>query len=369
MYPEIEAVLDRAGYQKIQMNIIGISLSLKQTGERGAIVVTLDETTGHELSSEQFVHISEQIREFLKTRECYYNTFLYLLISEKESSERRLFENFQLYWRIIPSERSLLTYGNEDREFEDLLQPLTLLFPSVRSTGQKREANQNNVYRPNHPLQRLFGGQSIPYLNLFIVAVNVLIFFATDMLFFQNDSIVEWGALNWALVLNEGEWYRVFTSMFLHDGIQHIFNNMLVLLYIGSCVEQQLGSIRYGILYLGAGVLAGLTSMVYNMNLNENVYSLGASGAIFGVMGSLLFLVLFRKRYESGYNLRQIAIMVFFSLYGGFASQGVDNAAHVGGFIGGFLLTMVLSLFPGGGAVSYGKRMAGNHSNEFGGNR
>lgn len=144
--------------------------------------------------------------------------------------------------------------------------------------------------------------------------------------------------------MKQGEWYRLFTCMFLHNGIEHIFNNMLVLAFIGSSVELEIGSRRYGVLYIGSGILAGCTSMVYNMLRNDMVVSVGASGAIFGTVGAMLCLVLFRKGRRAGYSVRQIAWMAFLSLYGGFTSQGVDNAAHIGGFIGGFLIALLLTL-------------------------
>lgn len=152
------------------------------------------------------------------------------------------------------------------------------------------------------------------------------------------------GALGWYFVMEEGEWYRLFTSMFLHMDGSHLFNNLLVLGYIGSWVERELGSWRYGVLYLGSGLLAGCTSMLYNMVQNDYVVSVGASGAVFGTIGALLYLVLVQKRRKVQYNKRQIAFMAFFSLYGGFASQGVDNAAHIGGFVAGFALAGLLTM-------------------------
>ena len=84
--------------------------------------------------------------------------------------------------------------------------------------------------------------------------------------------------------------------------------------------------------------------MVYNMVQNDYLLSVGASGAIFGTVGAMLFLVVFHKGKKAQYSIRQIAWMAFLSLYGGFASQGVDNAAHFGGFAAGFLLAGLLTI-------------------------
>ncbi len=184
-----------------------------------------------------------------------------------------------------------------------------------------------------------------PKCNIIVVAINIAIFLITDLFLFSSaEALVEWGALGWYEVVRGGEWYRLLTSMFMHGGIDHIFSNMLVLFYLGSCLEQQVGSLRYVAIYLGSGILAGFTSMGYNMLLGDFAVSIGASGAVFGVMGALLCLVIFFRERAGDFNLRQMAVMVFFGLYGGFTDQGVDNAAHVGGLIGGFLLTAVLML-------------------------
>lgn len=354
MYPGIENILYQHGYQRISLNISGIALFLRQKQEIGTVVVTIDETTGLYLSREQFEHISETFRDFLRKRECYSAVFLYLLISEDDSSARRLFEDYENYWRIIPSENKLMVYEAGDGQFDELRPALERQFPGRRSFREQEAYAKQAPYGQQAMYGQRAGGflrnyapaafGKFPVVNAGIIIMNVIIFFGVDLFFFQDDRAAEWGALNWYRVREYGEWYRLLSSMFLHEGIQHIFNNMLVLMYIGSCVEQQIGKIRYGILYLGSGILAGFTSMVYNMTLDNQVYSLGASGAVFGVMGALLFLVLFRNKYAGGYNVRQIVVMVMFSLYGGFASQGVDNAAHIGGFIAGFLLAAGLSI-------------------------
>lgn len=363
MYPGIENILYQYHYQRIPLNVSGMALFLKQQQDRGLVVVTIDETTGLYLDRRQFEHISETFREFLRNRACYSGIFLYILISEDDTSANRLFEDYENYWRIVPSRNQLMVYESAGHLFDELRAPLERLFPGAARYGQQGYYQQGNYQQGNYqtgnyqtgnyqagPVQRGSASgffRTVPVVTVGIILLNVLIFLGMDLFFFQEDSIVEWGALNWYRVKEHGEWYRLFTSMFLHAGIRHVFNNMLVLVYIGSCVEQQIGKIRYGILYLGSGVLAGFASMVYNMSLGNQVYSLGASGAVFGVMGALLFFVLFRNKYAGGYSIRQIVIMVLFSLYGGISSQGVDNAAHIGGFIAGFLLAAGLSLSAG----------------------
>lgn len=333
MYRQIEYVLERYGYERITLNVAGIHLSFRQESGKGYCVVTLDETGGTVLSHDQFCHISYQIREFLQKRGCYYTYFLYLLLSDEDTSSRRLFQEQECFWRIVPSQGKLMVYETVDPGFMPLREPIERIVSSYEPAGTVAEP----------VAESRVGTRNIPWCNLIIIGINVLVFLVTD-LFAANSNLVDLGAMGWREVFQDGQWYRVVTSMFLHGGLDHIFNNMLVLAYIGSCLEQQIGSVRYGILYMASGILAGITSMVYNMVQNDYVVSIGASGAIFGIMGATLFWVLFRRDRGTPFQLRQIIVMVVLSLYGGFTSQGVDNAAHMGGFLSGFLLALVFTL-------------------------
>lgn len=181
-------------------------------------------------------------------------------------------------------------------------------------------------------------------VNIVLIICNVILFLITDFfgIFLESDWLNAVG-LTWQNVVHNQEYYRLITSMFFHADVHHLFNNMLVMFVIGEYVESYIGHRKYFILYFSTGIIAGFTSMVYNMFRNSYIISIGASGAIFGLMGALLMTVILQKGRRE-FNLRQMLFMVFFSLYGGFTSQGVDNAAHIGGFLGGVILTAIMCL-------------------------
>ena len=157
-----------------------------------------------------------------------------------------------------------------------------------------------------------------------------------------SEDISDKFALGWDLFFNKKEYYRIFTSMFVHAGIDHLYNNMIVLLVIGSYFELAVGKINYIIVYFSSGIIAGLTSMLYNMSDNDYVQSVGASGAIFGMTGGMIAVILINYFHAHSLDLMKIIFVAFLSLYGGFTSQGVDNAAHIGGIVSGFLVAFVL---------------------------
>ena len=149
------------------------------------------------------------------------------------------------------------------------------------------------------------------------------------------------GAMEAAAVLKDHEYYRLFTAMFMHFGINHLINNMLVLFVIGDNLERALGHVKYLILYLCCGIGAGWISL-YFQEPDVLTVSAGASGAIFGVIGGLLYAVAVNKGRLEDLSTRQLVVMIAFSLYFGFTSVGIDNAAHISGLVLGILFGGIL---------------------------
>lgn len=184
--------------------------------------------------------------------------------------------------------------------------------------------------------------------NVVIVAVTVIAFFVmqlweksiTEGSFYGNTTqfFLEHGALHGPSI-REGEWYRLVTHMFLHGDIWHLGNNMLILFCLGNALEHYIGKFFYTGIYFFSGILAGLGSVVYNTN---STVSVGASGAVFGVVGAMAWLVLRNRGRLEGFTGPRMILFVLMSVYTGFVDQGVDNAAHIAGLIAGFLLAMLI---------------------------
>lgn len=156
------------------------------------------------------------------------------------------------------------------------------------------------------------------------------------------DSLIHWGA-NYGPKTTNGEWWRMFTAMFLHIGILHLLFNMVALWNIGDFMERVLGSAGFLVLYLLSGLLGSVASVAWN----PFVVSAGASGAIFGLYGGLLgFLVRHRDTTAQAFlaPLRSNALaFVGYNLLFGFVQEGIDMAAHLGGLAGGFGCGLVLT--------------------------
>ncbi len=181
-------------------------------------------------------------------------------------------------------------------------------------------------------------------MNLCMVTVNILVFVIMEALGDTTSVrfMVDHGAVYPPAVLENGEYYRLFTAMFLHFGFEHLAYNMLLLLFAGDMLERQAGAVRYLIIYLGGGMAGSLLSYGISLFRREAVVSAGASGAIFAVVGALLCIVWKCKGNVPGVNGRGLIAMAVLNVLQAFMNQGVDNAAHLGGALGGFLLALIL---------------------------
>jgi rhomboid protease GluP len=196
-----------------------------------------------------------------------------------------------------------------------------------------------------------------------LVAINVLIFIATlfdGAEWFRPVGNVQiaWGS-NFGPYTTDGEWWRLFTSMFIHFGIAHIFFNMLALASFGPLVERLFGSALYLLIYLLAGILGSLASTAWHPALN----SAGASGAIFGICGALLAVLLRAGKSFPEDISRPIrySTLVFlgWALYASVRYSGVDYAAHVGGLVSGFFLGLAAAPPIGGAKLPRPQRIPG----------
>ncbi len=187
------------------------------------------------------------------------------------------------------------------------------------------------------------------YINGVLIAVNILYFFWLEFHGSTENAafMVEHGAMYVPLVVREGEYYRLLTAVFMHFGISHLVNNMVILFVLGDNLERALGKVKYLVFYLICGVGANVFSMVVSIREYELAVSAGASGAIFGVIGGLLYVVIRNRGRLEDLSTRQLALFVVCSLYFGFTSTGIDNAAHVGGLVLGSLLAAIFYRNPG----------------------
>ena len=180
--------------------------------------------------------------------------------------------------------------------------------------------------------------------TIILIVINVIVFLALSFQGMTEDAefMLEHGAMYVPYMMGGEEYYRLFTSMFMHFDMDHLMNNMIMLGAIGWNLEYEIGKIRFLIIYFASGLCGNILSAYGDIITNEYAVSAGASGAVFGIIGALLYVAIRNKGRIGNVSSRGIVLMIILSMYYGITSSGVDNLAHAGGLIGGFLLAVLL---------------------------
>jgi rhomboid protease GluP len=192
-----------------------------------------------------------------------------------------------------------------------------------------------------------FQKYKITYL---IIGINVIIYifsalFSRDIIDMNMQTLVDMGALYGPLTVLKGEWWRLFTAMFLHGGMTHILMNMFSLYLIGRGMEMYFDTKSYLTIYLFSGLLGGLASLY----MHPNSVGIGASGAIFGVFGALAGFFLAHRDKIAAHSkafMKDFAVVLGINLVLGLSIPSIDVSAHIGGLIIGLIGGYVISKNP-----------------------
>ena len=187
-----------------------------------------------------------------------------------------------------------------------------------------------------------------------IVAVTVMFFVTIVTGGFTTENFIRLGALSTWHVYVEGDYWRFFTVMFLHGDLMHfIFNVMFGLFIISAALERLIGSAKFAIIFFVSGIGASLITYLYDIHIRQEVsLGVGASGAIYGVLGALLFLTLYKQSWFSPRDISSIRGLILINVIFTLLVGNISNSAHFGGLFMGFVLTAMLRperYFPGQG--------------------
>ena len=236
---------------------------------------------------------------------------------------------------------------------EDINNPkLINIFPNIVNKTKHEEngieyfvkvsnsINAKNESR-NRTAEKIFS-YKVPVVTYIFMTICILLFALMYILGNGSEDITTllyFGA-NLDSLVKAGQVYRLFTCIFLHIGIWHLVCNMYSLYVIGKEIENLYGKLKYIIIFIGSGILGSILSMAFT----HNTVSAGASGAIFGLLGALLYFGYYYRAYLGNTIKRTVLPVIFINLAIGFLSSGIDNAAHIGGLVGGILLSMLVGV-------------------------
>ncbi len=197
------------------------------------------------------------------------------------------------------------------------------------------ELNKKTIKEDNE-LAKIFLKKDQPIVTYSIILLNIIVF----MLSLLDYNMIINCFANYYINVKNGEIYRLLTACFVHANFLHIFFNMYALYYIGPMVEKYYGKLKYLLIYLGSGIMGSLFSVV----LSNNV-SIGASGAIFGLFGSMLYFGYKYRATLDGFVRSGIIPVLFINLILGFIVPNIDVYGHIGGLVGGLLLSYIVGVY------------------------
>ena len=209
------------------------------------------------------------------------------------------------------------------------------LIVNVTNDINKKTEKENERY------SKVFSPKKIVITNI-LIAICIIVFALMYILgngSENNQTLLTFGA-NFGPLVKTGEIWRLLSCAFLHIGLIHLIVNMYSLFIIGSQVETFIGKWKYLLIYIISAIGGSLMSLCFS----PSVISAGASGAIFGLMGALLYFGYHYRLYLNDALRKQIIPIIIVNLVIGFMSKGIDNGAHIGGLIAGYFATMALGI-------------------------
>ena len=217
----------------------------------------------------------------------------------------------------------------KETDFNDKVDPVEFfkLTEDMKQNTMKKEKKLEKIFSPKKPV--------VTYI---LIVLNLMVFLYGVL--HGNDELINMFGNNYELVQN-GEFYRLFTCMFVHADILHILFNMIALYSIGPVVERYYGNSKFLLIYLVSGLLGSIFSGVF---MTADSISIGASGAIFGLLGSISYFTYYYRATLQGILRGSIMPVIIINLIIGFLSSSIDLSAHIGGLIGGILISMAIGI-------------------------
>jgi len=338
---QLDDLFHSNGYGKIPSNLPEFVFYFHREIQGINVIHVIDYRQGIYISEDQYFHLKQKITEFFRQKGSQEVHVMSLILCTDTQKAKKLCLCDRFCWMIDTAADRLIVHESQAPDFygwkgilEDYLYEL--------SCTDKEAVKEEPAYRGRWDKGRI---RRLPLVNIILVAVNVLLFLICT---FTGDLLYNKGALSVMYIVEDKAYYRVISSMFLHWDVQHLFSNMIVLYYVGEIVEQRIGHIPYAAVYFLSGIAGNIFSMGYELFAGEYVISAGASGAVFGVEGALLFLVLMHRGRLESMTAGRVAFAIAFSLYCGFTSTNVNNAAHVGGVLMGIAAAAACLIFSRG---------------------
>ena len=344
VFEQLEHLLIEQGFSKVPSNLPEFSFFFRGESTYVNVLYVVDFKHGLYITQDQYWHIREKINDFFREKGMNNIHIMSLLICANPEQARQLCANDTFCWVIDPIGNRLLIYENQVSDFYGIKAVLEKFLYDISMTPTEGTAASSAGVNTDVDLSSQH--RRLPWANIILVSINVILYIVCT---FTGDLLYNIGTFGVMDLIENKEWYRLFTSMFLHADIQHLVSNMLILYYIGNVVEKHIGHLPYIIIYFLSGLAGNVFSAGYELLTEIFISSLGACGAVFGIEGAMLMLAILNKGRIIEITAGRLAFAISFSLYFGFTSSYVNNMAHIGGVLMGFAAAGIFWLLFGAG--------------------
>lgn len=339
MIQQIEAFLKQKGYQKIITNLPEFTVFFCMEQNHCNVIFTVEDQAGLYITKEQYEHMKDRVYQLFEEKGHTNIHMLSLVLSDDYEKGKAIAGEDRFCWIIDTRNRRLVIYENQVSDFYGIKKELEdWLTKGIALDSQEEAVYPKEKVSLKELLKKM---RTRAYVNESIIAINIIVFIVCT---FTGNLLYNIGDLQGFLVVENGELYRLLTSVFIHANSNHLVSNMLILYLVGDMVEKKVGHGKYLFLYFISGLGGDLLSVYYQIVTRSRIGSVGASGAIFGIIGALFILVIANKGRVQYVTFGKIVFLISYSLYSGFASTNVDNAGHIGGLLAGIIGMMVLQL-------------------------
>ena len=337
MKEKLEIYFGTVGFFPLTTRLSEVKVLFRFENNLVNILQIIDYTDNLYLDKEQYEEVKISLKNMFMEKGISNAHILSLILTENEEKSERLSKGDAFCWQIDTRDNVLRIGEDKQPDFygmKGLIEDFLTKFKE--NPAQFKEPEQEEYKEPTVKEKLVSYSKKAPYVSISIIIINLLLCFGCiiDPKFFYGK-----GCVGLSYVLN-GDFYRLFTSIFLHGSLDHFFSNMLLLYFLGDLLENKIGRIRFMVLYLLTGVIGNVVSCLYEYTTNMNYISYGASGAVFGLIGVLFYMVMNRDK-RIRVSMPAMIFMVIYCVYSSFAEIQINVAAHLGGLLSGMLLMFV----------------------------
>ena len=349
MKKELTAFLVLEGYAPVSSNLPEFLVFLKKEYRHFNVLFVMELENDSTCTEERYRSVQESAYRLLEEKGLEEMHILTIVISGNPEHALKMTKDDKYAWVIHRDEKNLIADENRVEDFYGMKRKLNQFLSEPEAAQRSIEAAGLAAVEKLEAEKKIQPKMVVPWVTLGIILLNVIIYIICT---YTGNLLYNVGRLNLESVLEHAQWYRVITSIFLHGSTRHIMNNMLILYLLGSVLEISMGKWKFLIYYIVCGMFASVVSLFGKWLEASSSGSVGASGAIFGLLGIFLVLEIsgtqFKKiTFRNIYRIILPIVCVLLGIYGDVKDASIDHYAHIGGLIAGVVLQMIRLYMPG----------------------